>query len=389
MKKALALLTVAIMMFSMVACGSGNNGNGGNGGSGDGGDSSDPIYIGVIDAFTGDKASNGEYSKEGADMAMNEINEAGGVMGREVVLVYEDDQGTEAGGTNAFQKIVSENDLAAVCLNKYSSMVLAMEQFVAQEGIPAICCGSSVNIESSTTPNLFSTRKSDSGSGVTIANWCNELGMTKVAILHAPDALGTGMTPVIEAAFEELGIEAVSVQQFATEEKNFAPYVAKIIDSGCDGIIAIAQQQEAGLIMAAIDEAGIDVPCIGNSAYAQQVAIETSSGACDGWYSVTAFSPTATNEPTASWIADYQELYGRLPDMTSACMYDAVKLFCAAMEENQSTEWEDTIEWLKGLDGYEGVCSTYTYNGTPMLSSSEYIVQINGTTSEVVSRVDS
>ncbi len=389
MKKALALLTVAIMMFSMVACGSGNNGNGGNGGSGDGGDSSDPIYIGVIDAFTGDKASNGEYSKEGADMAMNEINEAGGVMGREVVLVYEDDQGTEAGGTNAFQKIVSENDLAAVCLNKYSSMVLAMEQFVAQEGIPAICCGSSVNIESSTTPNLFSTRKSDSGSGVTIANWCNELGMTKVAILHAPDALGTGMTPVIEAAFEELGIEAVSVQQFATEEKNFAPYVAKIIDSGCDGIIAIAQQQEAGLIMAAIDEAGIDVPCIGNSAYAQQVAIETSGGACDGWYSVTAFSPTATNEPTASWIADYQELYGRLPDMTSACMYDAVKLFCAAMEENQSTEWEDTIEWLKGLDGYEGVCSTYTYNGTPMLSSSEYIVQINGTTSEVVSRVDS
>ena len=389
MKKALALLTVAIMMFSMVACGSGNNGNGGNGGSGDGGDSSDPIYIGVIDAFTGDRASNGEYSKEGADMAMNEINEAGGVMGREVVLVYEDDQGTEAGGTNAFQKIVSENDLAAVCLNKYSSMVLAMEQFVAAEGIPAICCGSSVNIESSTTPNLFSTRKSDSGSGVTIANWCNELGMTKVAILHAPDALGTGMTPVIEAAFEELGIEAVSVQQFATEEKNFAPYVAKIIDSGCDGIIAIAQQQEAGLIMAAIDEAGIDVPCIGNSAYAQQVAIETSGGACDGWYSVTAFSPTATNEPTASWIADYQELYGRLPDMTSACMYDAVKLFCAAMEENQSTEWEDTIEWLKGLDGYEGVCSTYTYNGTPMLSSSEYIVQINGTTSEVVSRVDS
>ncbi len=389
MKKALALLTVAIMMFSMVACGSGNNGNGGNGGSGDGGDSSDPIYIGVIDAFTGDRASNGEYSKEGADMAMNEINEAGGVMGREVVLVYEDDQGTEAGGTNAFQKIVSENDLAAVCLNKYSSMVLAMEQFVAAEGIPAICCGSSVNIESSSTPNLFSTRKSDSGSGVTIANWCNELGLTKVAILHAPDALGTGMTPVIEATFEELGIEAVSVQQFATEEKNFAPYIAVIADSGCDGIIGIAQQQEAGLIMSAIGEAGLGVPCIGGSAFAQQVAIETSGGACDGWYSVTAFSPTATNEPTASWIADYEELYGRAPDMTSACMYDAVKLFCAAMEEKQSTEAEDIIAWLTELDGYEGVCSNYTYNGTPMLSSSEYVVQINGTTSEVVSRVDS
>ena len=396
MKKALALLTAAMMMFSMVACGNGNNGNNGNngggnnGGGGDGGEgSTDPIYIGVIDAFSGDKASNGEYSKEGADMAVNEINAAGGVMGREVVLVYEDDQGTEAGGTNAFQKIVSDHDLAAVCLNKYSSMVLAMEQFVASEGIPAICCGSSVSIEGSTTPNLFSTRKSDSGSGVTIANWCAELGMTKVAILHAPDALGTGMTPVIEEAFKGLNIEAVSVQQFATEEKNFAPYVAKIIDSGCDGIIAIAQQQEAGLIMSAIDEAGIDVPCIGNSAFAQQVAIETSSGSCDGWYSVTAFSPTATNEPTKSWIEDYNELYGRLPDMTSACMYDAVKLFCTAMEEKQSTEWQDIIDWLTELEDYAGVCSNYAYTGTPMLSTSEYIAQINGTTSEVVSQVNS
>lgn len=396
MKKLFALLLAMVMLLSLAACA--NNGTnddpsktttqnaGGDtaGSENTGVNYDDPIYIGVLDAFTGDKASNGEYSKEGADMAMEYVNANGGVMGRAIELVYEDDQGNETVATNAFQKITSEHDLAAVCLNKYSSVVLAMEQFVAEEGIPAIACGSSVKIEASTTPNLFSSRRSDSGSGVTIANYCKTLGMTKVAILHAPDALGTGMTPVIEAEFEKLGIEAVSVQQFSPDEKNFAPYIAKIIDSGCDGIIAIAQQNEAALIMIAIEEAGLDVPCIGNSAFAQQVAIQNSNGACNGWYSCSAFSPTATNEPTASWIAEYEAKYGRKPDMTSACMYDAVMLFCKAMNQTQSTEWEDIVNYLTTVKDYQGVCSTYSYNGTPMLSTSEFIVRIEDNASIVV-----
>ena len=395
MKKLVALLLALVMALSLAACG----GNAAPAPEAPKADApadapateapvnTDPIKIGVLDAFTGDRASNGEYSKEGADLAMKHINEAGGVMGRMIELVYEDDQGNETVATNAFQKITSEHDLAAICLNKYSSVVLAMEQFVAEEGIPAIACGSSVKIEASTTPNLFSSRRSDSGSGVTIANYCKSLGMTKVAILHAPDALGTGMTPVILEAFEGLGLEAVSVQQFSPDEKNFAPYVAKIIDSGCDGIIAIAQQNEAALIMVAIEEAGLDVPCIGNSAFAQQVAIQNSNGACEGWYSCSAFSPTATNEPSKSWIAEYEATYGRKPDMTSACMYDAVTLFCRAMEETQSTEWEDIINWLQNLESHDGVCSSYAYNGTPMLSCAEFVVRIENGASIVVEQV--
>ncbi len=350
-------------------------------------DTDNPIYIGVLDAFTGDRASNGEYSKEGADMAMETINANGGVMGRAIKLVYEDDQGNETAATNAFQKIMADNDLTAIALDKDSSVVLAMEQFIADEGIPAICCGSSVRIESTATENLFSTRLSDTGSGVTIANFCKELGMTKVAILHAPDALGTGMTPVIQKQFEINGIEAVSIQQFSPEEKNFAPYIAKIKDSGCDGIIGIAQQAEAALIMIAVNEAGLDVPCVGSSAFAQQNAIKNSSGASEGWYSASAFSPHSQEEPTKSWIAQYTEKYGRAPDMTSASMYDAIMLFKQAIEETQSTEWSDIVQYLKSIKDVQGITSTYSYNGTAMLGTSEYIVQIKGGTSEVVALI--
>ena len=165
MKKLTALLLAALMVFTMMACAAKETTtetkqpeqtaeeaktaettetSGEEAQEAEGLDYDNPIYIGVLDAFTGDRASNGEYSKEGADLAMEYINANGGVMGRAIELVYEDDQGAEAAATNAFQKITSEYDLAAICLNKYSSVVLAMEQFVADEGIPAICCGSSV-----------------------------------------------------------------------------------------------------------------------------------------------------------------------------------------------------------------------------------------------------
>ena len=410
MKKLTALLLAALMVFTMMACAAKETTtetkqpeqtaeeaktaettetSGEEAQEAEGLDYDNPIYIGVLDAFTGDRASNGEYSKEGADLAMEYINANGGVLGLAIELVYEDDQGAEAAATNAFQKITSEYDLAAICLNKYSSVVLAMEQFVADEGIPAICCGSSVRLEASETYNLFSTRKSDTGSGVTIGNYCAELGMTKVAIIHAPDALGTGMTPVVKEVLEGHGIEVVSEQQFSADEKNFAPYIAKIVDSGCDGIIAFAQQQEAALIMSSIRDAGLDVPCIGNSAFAQQVAIENSAGACEGWYSVSAFSPTAQEEPTKSWIDLYTETYGRKPDMTSACMYDAVMLFCQAMNETQSTDWDTINDYLHTIKNVQGIASTYSYNGTPMLSTSEFVVQIVDGASKVITVVKS
>ena len=75
--------------------------------------------------------------------------------------------------------------------------------------------------------------------------------------------------------------------------------------------------------------------------------------------------------------------------MTSACMYDAVKLFCTAMEETQSTEWEDINNWLHTVKDYQGVTSTYSYNGNPMLSTSEFVVQIEGDSAEVVALVKS
>ena len=388
MKKRILMLLVLVSALSIMGCGNSSDDektNDTNNGTEDTG----PIKIGVLDAFTGEKAANGEYSKEAADMFAEKINAEGGVLGRELQIIYEDDQGLETVATNAYQKIVSDHpDLSATVLSKLSSVVLAQEQFVAEAQIPAICHGSSVNIEALDNEYMYSTRKSDNGSSITIANAATDtLGMTKVAILHAPDALGTGMAPIIQEQLEKNGAEVVNVQQFSANEKNFAPYIAKLMDSGFVGVISMAQQREAALIMKAFSDAGIDLPVMGSSAFCQHIAIENAGPAANGWYSVTSFSPNIEIEPTASWIAEYEEKYGRLPDMASALTYDALGIFVDAIEKTGSANPEDINNAIKEMQDYQGVGAKYTYNGNPMLSTSEFLTHIEDEKSVVVELV--
>lgn len=388
MKKILTMILVISLIFGLTACGSGTQDSSADNGNSDV-EKSEPIYIGVLDAFTGDRAMSGMYAKEGAEMFLEEINSKGGVLGREVVIIYEDDQGNETAGTNAYQKITSQYDLSATVLCKYSSVVLAIEPFVKEAEIPAICTGSSVNIANSDNDWLFSVRKSDYDSGKTIAKAAHEkLNMTKVAIIHSPDALGTGITPVIQEALDEYGVEVVSIQQFSPNEKNFAPYIAKVIDSGCDGLIGIAQQTEAALIMTSVRDAGLDIPCIGNSAFGQQTAIQNAGTACNGWYSVAAWSPTIFTEPAKSWIAEYTARYGHEPDMSSALTYDALAIICKAIEICGSDDPADVKEAIKQIKDFEGLGSTYSFiEGTRMMATSEYLTHIEDQKSIIVDTI--
>lgn len=349
----------------------------------------EPILIGVSDAFSGDKASNGDYVREAVEMFKEHINADGGVLGRPVDIVYVDDQGSETVATNAFQKLVLENDVCGVVLSKYSSLVLAVEPFIAEEKIPAICSGSNSKVANSSNPYLFSTRRSDNDSGKTMVTFMKQLGAKRLAILYAPDALGKGMTGVIRESLAGTDIEIVSDQQFSEGEKQFATYVAKMKAADPDFIIICAQSTETGLIYKAIYDGGLgDIPKMGSSASAQATTIEQAGNAAvENLYSVTPFSPALMEEPTMSWVAEYRERYGHDPEMASVTAYDSLLLFCEAIRIAGSDDREAITTALKSLVNYEGIAASYSYQGTPMLANSEVIIQIHDGKSQVVKKV--
>lgn len=379
MKKiAIVLLVLTVLVGSVFA-------NGGKETS----DAAGPILIGVSDAFSGDKASNGDYVREGVEMFLEHINAQGGVLGRKVDVVYVDDQGLETVATNAFQKLVLENDVCGVVLGKYSSLTLAVEPFIAEEKIPAISSGSNSKVAASTNPYLFSTRRSDNDSGKTMVAFIKENGAKRIAMLYAPDALGKGMSAVVRAGLEGTGIEIVSDQQFSEGEKQFATYVAKMKAANPDFIVIAAQSSETGLIYKAIYDGGLgDVPKIGSSASAQATTIEQAGKvAVENLYSITPFSPALLEEPTKSWVEEYVSKYGHNPEMASVTAYDSLMLFCDAIKRAGSADREAITNALKSLDTYEGIAATYGYQGTPMLAKSEVIIQIHDGQSVVVKKV--
>ncbi len=379
MKKiAIVLLVLTVLVGSVFA-------NGGKETS----DAAEPILIGVSDAFSGDKASNGDYVREGVEMFLEHINAQGGVLGRKVDVVYVDDQGLETVATNAFQKLVLENDVCGVVLGKYSSLTLAVEPFIAEEKIPAISSGSNSKVAASTNPYLFSTRRSDNDSGKTMVAFIKENGAKRIAMLYAPDALGKGMSAVVRAGLEGTGIEIVSDQQFSEGEKQFATYVAKMKAANPDFIVIAAQSTETGLIYKAIYDGGLgDVPKIGSSASAQATTIEQAGKvAVENLYSITPFSPALLEEPTKSWVEEYVSKYGHNPEMASVTAYDSLMLFCDAIKRAGSADREAITNALKSLDTYEGIAATYGYQGTPMLAKSEVIIQIHDGQSVVVKKV--
>ena len=339
----------------------------------------EPVLIGLTDAFSGDRSGNGQFAREGAEMFLEDINGKGGVQGREVQIVYEDDQGSEVAAVSAYQKLVQENDkLCGVVTNRYSGVILAMEPYIAEAKLPTICSASTVKIENSKNEYLYSTRRSDYGTGLTMAAFIKQQGAKRIAILSAPDALGKGIGERVSSRLKETGIEVVFQKQYEKGETEFAGYAAEIKEANPDFIVCVAQTQEAGLIAKALYDAGLNsIPRIGNSAFIQSSVIgQAGTEATEGWYSPAAFPSTVNEEPLASWNKRYVEKYGHAPEMTSVTTYDALSLLCKAVELAESSEPEKVNEQLRKLSGFEGIAAVYGYQGTPMLADSEFIVQI-------------
>lgn len=348
-----------------------------------------PILIGLSDAFSGAKASNGDYTKEGATMFLEHINAKGGVLGRPVEIVYVDDQGNETMATNAYQKLILENEVCATVLNKYSSVVLAVEPYIEESKIPAICSGSNIKVEQAGNPYLFSTRRSDYGTGATMVAFIKTQNAKRVAILYAPDALGKGMSGVVRDNLKNTDIQIVSDQQYSEGEKQFATYIAKMKAANPDFIVCIGQSTESGLIIKAISDAGMgSIPCIGSSAYAQATTIEQAGiDAIEGLFSITPFSPALAEEPTASWVKEYKAKYGHDPEMTSVTTYDALSMICEAIKATGSDKPEDVKNGIMALKNFEGIAASYSYNGGAMLANSEVIIQIHNGKSQVLNKV--
>ena len=324
----------------------------------------DPIRFGLMAEASGPNAEAGVYQINGAKMALEEINAAGGVLGRPLELTTEDNQSTNPGSVLAVSKLTSGNNMTALLGSVRSTQIQAVAPTVLKVGLPMMIGGTDYSLTHNNNPWIFRARPNDGYSAKVIADYgVNTLGLKKWAIIHSTDAFGNGGKNMLIEALKSYGITPVLVQGFTSNSQDFTPIVLAIKQSGADVVSSyIANSTDVGIFAKQLRQLGSkNIAWVGSPSLSTDTAMKLAGDALYGTYSIADFAEASS--PEAKAYADkYRAKYKIEPDLYSAWSYDGVKLLAMAIENAKSTKPEDIKKALHAIAGYRGVEGTYTFD---------------------------
>ena len=327
-KKVVAMAAVAVMgVAAFAGCSGGNKAN------------DDKFYIGGIGPVTGGAAVYGNAVKFGAQIAVDEINAAGGINGYKIEFKFEDDQADGEKSIDAYNtlkdwgmKILMGTVTSGAC----ESVVPLTGDDNMFQLTPS---GSAANLIEG--DNVFQVCFTDPNQGAASAQYIteNELA-TKVAIIYdSSDIYSTGIYEKFVAEAKTQNLEIVETQYFTKDTKtDFSVQVQACKDSGADLLFLPIYYTEASMILTEMDEVGYDATVFSCDGLDGILSIDGfDKSLAEGAMLLTPFSADATDEKTANFVKTYKAKYGEVPNQFAADAYDAIYIIKAAIEKSGAT----------------------------------------------------
>lgn len=388
MKRFLAGVISLVMMFSLTACSQGENNQqnnvsneSNNQQNTDDTNDVETFLIGGIGPLTGGAASYGNGVKQGCEIAISEINEAGGIeVGDKtynLALQFEDDESSEDKAITAYNTLMDKG-MNALIGTVTSAPCIAIKEYSKNDGVLQITpSGSAIDCVSD-APNIFRLCFTDPLQGVTMANFAvNDLGKTKIAVIfNNSDDYSTGMKNAFVQQVVANGGQITSEEAFNEGDVDFSTQLTKIKGTDAEIIFCPVYYEAAAYITQQAKELGMDLPFIGGDGWDGILAQVTDSSTIEGSVFLSPFLATDTSAPVANFVSKYQEAYKSTPDQFAADGYDAVYVIKAAMETANSIESEDLIKAMTEIkvDGITGSMS-FTEEGEPDKSAKFVIIK--------------
>ena len=250
------------------------------------------IKIGMCAPVTGPAAESGGYAIKGAKLALEAVNKAGGILGKQAELIVEDDQTTNPGIVLAFSKLAAQSDIVAFLGSIRSTQVHAMAPDVLKLGKPVMIGGTDPNLTHMGNQWLFRFRPNDSYSGRVIADYgVNTLGKKKWAVLHSTDAFGTAGGKALTDALGKLGAPPVLDQGYANQSQDFTPVVLAIKQSGADILGSyFTFENDLGIFARQLRQLGVNIPWVGSPSIVNITALKLAGPALYGTYGVADYA---------------------------------------------------------------------------------------------------
>ena len=321
------------------------------------------LKIGMVIPVTGNLSESGKYALNGAKLALEEINKAGGILGKQVEIVTEDDQSTNPGAVLGFSKLTSNAEMYAFIGPIRSTQIHAIAPNVLTTAKPVLIGGTDPELTKLGNPWLFRFRPNDSYSARVISEYgVTTLGKKKWAVIHATDAFGNSGAKALSESLTKLGITPVLVQGYASNTPDFTPVVLAIKQSGADVIgTYMTNEPDVAVFARQLKQLGINIPWVGSPSVVGATVTKLGGAALNGVYGIADFAEESA--PEAKAYADaYRAAYKASPDFFSAWTYDALKVLASATNKAGATDPQKVRTAILGIKGLKGAEGEYNFD---------------------------
>lgn len=325
-----------------------------------------PISIGFFAPETGFAAADGASAYDAAQLAVKDINGAGGISGRQISLVNYDDASDAKQAVTIATKLTTQDQVTAVVSGSYSDQTLAAAPIFQRAKVPMLAAYA-VNPGIPKTGNFifqqdFNGNVEGAAGAVALIK---DLGATKVAIVSIQNDFGSALTAGFTKEANALGATIVATDSNQFGEKSFGPILQRDVAKGATGFFMIEYAAEGQQFISAWNKLGLHLPLVGTEGIDTETEfLQPVGAAANGMLFVTPFNRDSTDPGVQSFIQEFTTAYGHAPDMVAATTYDSFMLLKASLAGGTSSDQiAAAIAATKGFVGVTGTIQSYNSSG--------------------------
>jgi ABC-type branched-subunit amino acid transport system substrate-binding protein len=369
--KALSKIWVALSVASMLtltACGIGGGGNQGGGNT---------ITVGVETPTTGSSAKMGQDMNHAIQMAVDEINNKGGVLGKKITLTFADDAADPQTAAAAANKLVSQG-VVAVVGGYASGAVLPASGVYHQAGIPmVVTAANSAKIPAQGYNNIFLVNGTTTAQAQTAADYMvHKLKGKRIAILNDNSAYSVDLANQTKQFVEQMGGQVVAFDAVNPQETDFTTELTKLKSLKPDATYWTAYYAAGGLLLKQFKQVGVP-GAFGVGDGANDPTIIKIAGKQNAEDMFTTTSPTPQFIPSAKdWVQQYQSRFGEAPGPYSALSYDGMRVLADAISRAGSTDKDAIIKALAATKDFQTFGGPVSFKPDGELATSNFIVLV-------------
>jgi branched-chain amino acid transport system substrate-binding protein len=324
----------------------------------------DTIKIGEFASMTGKEATFGQISHQGAVLAIEEANAAGGVLGRKLELLLEDDQSKPGESATIVKKFIARDKVVAVLGEITSSRTLEAASICQNAKIPLLSPGATAPEVTQKGDYIFRTCFIDPFAGMIMAKFAHDsLKIRRAAVLSSvSSAQSVGLAKYFRERFTADGGTVVLEQKFGEGDKDFRAQLTASRAASVDGVFAPAYYTEAALICKQARDLGLTVPFLGTDGWESPELIATGGAAVEGCFIGTHYSPDNQSPTVVAFNARFRERWGRPTNALAAVGYDSAKLLIDALRRAGTTDSAKLRDALAATTAFPGVTGSITFD---------------------------